>query len=122
MSLWLLVVLMILASFRLTRLIVADTFPPIRVARHWLQSRRPTVIYEQDTHTYDEANKINQIKTYWHEDYWWLGELVGCAWCASAYVSGAVVLVVWALYGLPMPILVWLAVWGGSAWIASDKV
>lgn len=113
MNLWLLTVLMILASFRLTRLIVLDTFPPIQWARLKLQHARPTVIRHPDVH---QDGKIHRGSI---EEYWWLGELLGCTWCASAYVSGGVVATVWALYGMPVPVLIWLAVWGGAAYLAA---
>lgn len=50
--------------------------------------------------------------------YWWLGELVSCPWCASAYVSGALVTVTWWLHGMPLPVLCWLAVWAAAAAIS----
>lgn len=115
MNLWLLLVLMIFASFRLTVLVVFDTFPPIQWARTKIQHARPFVLRHQDVHQ-DGRIYPGEI-----QEYWWLGELVGCAWCASAYVSGAVVAITWAVYGMPAPLLVWLAVWGGAAWLASTK-
>lgn len=113
MTLWLELILLAFASFRLTRLIVLDTFPPIAWARRKIQHARPTVTHQVDVH---QDGKIYSGKI---EEYWWLGELVGCTWCASAYVSGGAVAVVWGLYGMPMPILCWLAVWGAAAFLAS---
>jgi hypothetical protein len=109
MSLWLVLVVLTLATFRVTRLITRDDFPPIWNARIWLRQLRPV-----ETRRYLDASGE------WYEksDYWWLGELVSCPWCASAYVSGAFVGTVWLLHGMPLPILCWLAVWGAAAAIA----
>jgi hypothetical protein len=115
-STWLVVVLLILASYRVTRLIVYDDFPPI----FWLRSK---ITYARPPIT--RTDKVWDYRTgqwQWGDseiDYWWLGELVNCPWCTSAYVSGAGVLIMWAVYGMPLPILVWLAVWGGSAALAA---
>jgi hypothetical protein len=112
MPLWLILILLSLASFRLTRLIVLDTFPPIAIARRWIQHARPTVQRKVDVH------KDGLIFTGTLEEYWWLGELVGCTWCASAYTSGGTVVIWWACYGLQAPVLCWLAVWGAAAYLS----
>lgn len=111
MPFWLLLALMSLATFRLTRLVVFDTFPPVAWVRTRLQHARPTVTRTVDVHQ-DGRIYPGQI-----EEYWWLGELVGCLWCASAYISGGVTLIVWAVYGLPAPVLIWLGVWGAGAYL-----
>ncbi len=86
---WLLVTLATLAVFRLTRLIVADVFPPIRWARERLE-RGPE----------------------------WLADLVSCHWCASAYVSAGVVALLWLAPGVAAPVLTWAGVWGAGALLA----
>jgi hypothetical protein len=112
MSLWLLLVVLSFATFRVTRLIVFDTFPPIAWSRRKIQHARPFVRHEVDVHE-DGIIRFGYV-----EDYWWLGELIGCIWCASAYVSGGLVLVAWLMWGMPAPILCWLAVWGLGAFLA----
>jgi hypothetical protein len=111
----LLFVLLSLATFRLTMLIVFDSFPPIAWVRTKIQHARPFVLHPVDIH--HEGN----IYTRDRQDYWWLGELIGCAWCASAYVSGLLVLITWLIAGLPLPVLWWFAVWGAGAYLASSK-
>jgi hypothetical protein len=101
MSVWLWLVLLSLATFRLTRLVTRDDFPPILWARWRLQHAKPSITKVDGT-----------------QDYWWLGELVSCPWCASAYISGALVGGVTVWYGMPAPLLVWLSVWGAGALIA----
>lgn len=102
MSLTLLLIVLALATFRLTRLVTTDDFPPIYWVRTRVQNARPMVAVP-------ETNELR---------YWWLGELIGCPWCASAYVSGGLVAATWWLHGLPLPVFCWLAVWAVGAVIA----
>lgn len=118
MSLWLLFVLMALATARLTRVVVKDDFPPA----YWLRSKivyaRPPIVQRTKAPTQDRKRWVNdpsQDKL----EFWWLGALCSCAWCASAYVSGGIVFAVCALHGLPLPLLIWAAVWGAGATLAA---
>lgn len=61
----LLVVLICLAVYRVTRLLVADAFPPIAAGREWVERR------------FGEGSSI--------------AYLVNCPWCTSVYVAVAVV-------------------------------
>lgn len=74
-----------LATFRLTRLLAQDMFPPLVTARRWVENR-------------------------WGLDSW-EAYLVHCMWCMSIYVAGAVTLGADRLLerGVPAPVLVWLA-------------
>lgn len=90
MPAWLLVIALVLATFRVTRLIVKDDFPPVRVPREWVTSHAPT----------------------------WVGELIGCHWCASGWVAMALVAGTDLATSVPVPVLLWLAAWAGGAWIA----
>ncbi len=86
MRAWLILVLLSLATFRATRLVVRDDFPPIKWAR----------------------DRITRPE--------WLHDLVTCHWCASAYLSGAGVLGLMFLPGgCPLPVLMWFATWGVGA-------
>jgi hypothetical protein len=104
-SVALILVVLSLATFRLTRLVVRDDFPPIYWARTRVQQMRPTVPI-----TTGEQRGTSR--------FWWLGELVSCHWCASAYISAGLVGVVWLMHGMPLPVFCWLAVWGAGATIA----
>lgn len=73
--------LVALASYRLTRLLVQDQFPPIAVQRERIAERAG-----------DESA---------------IAYLVRCPWCAGVYVSGAVTLATTLIVGLAAPILVW---------------
>lgn len=86
----LVVVLMVLATYRLTRLVVADEFPPVKALR------------ERFENNHDNA----------------LGYLVGCPFCVSVYAAGLVAVATWLALtvwgdGLPVPVLVWAGVAGG---------
>jgi hypothetical protein len=87
---WLPVLLLALVTYRITRLVVRDDFPPIR----WARGRVQTLGSEA------------------------LADLVTCAWCASFWVAGAVVLGVEAfLANLPAhPLLIWGGLWAVAPW------
>lgn len=85
--------LMTLASYRITRLLVVDNFPPI--------------LYVREILTGDE--EIGKAPASWVP--WWLEYLAGCYWCMSVWVSGFTTLAVTLASDLPYPLLVW----GGSA-------
>lgn len=106
-----------LATFRLTRLIVADDFPLVRIPREW-------VVGEKE-HTYVRDPEHPQ-GGYWlpqnkHVGQWyhWFGELISCPWCASGWVSlGLVCAVAWFTprdAALVDWLLLWLAAWGIGA-------
>jgi hypothetical protein len=80
------VALVMLTSYRLTRLLVRDEFPPIAVQRARIAER------------YGDAS--------------WQAYLSQCSWCAGVWVSGLVTAAVWLVVGLPVPALVW---WGSAA-------
>lgn len=82
MPAWLLVACMALATWRATRLVTEDAFPPVR----WLRER----IVEGGPE--------------------WLGDLVMCSWCASVWLAAGVVALTDALTSVPRPLLVFGAV------------
>lgn len=79
----LLVVLTCLATYRLTRLLTADAFPPVAALRDRIEGR------------FGEDSSV----TY----------LANCPWCVSVYVGAAVVAATdhFATGGLTAPVLVW---------------
>lgn len=81
-------VLMALTSARVTRLIVADAFPPVARLRSRLAAPGG-----------------------------WRAYLLACPWCMGAWVAGLVTVVTEAWYGLPAPLLVWPAVAWVSGWL-----
>lgn len=129
--------LMTLASYRLTRLVVRDTFPPVL----WLRDRlaggwRNLTLAEHEEYNRASASGKAVLRTDWSYDpedglqnryaarwNWspvWLSELITCPWCASAYVSGAVTAAVDVTVGVPVPYLVGVAVWAGASLLAGQ--
>jgi hypothetical protein len=138
MDLWLLLVLMSLAVYRLTKLVVEDTFPPVlwvrdRLAGGW----RPLTLAEheryveaspsaqaiiRETWSYDPDDDLRQrYVRRWRRSPFWLAELLSCPWCASGWVALGVTAGTWAVVGLPVPLLVWLAVWAAGALLAAQE-
>lgn len=82
-------IVLILASFRITRMITRDTiFDPLR-----------------DKIPDEDDNR--------------LGYLIRCDWCAGVWVSAAVVGVAAQFISIPLPVLVWLACAGALGLLAS---
>jgi len=117
------------ASFRLTRLVVKDTFPPVlwvrdRLAGGW-RSMTPAEWDVVRRPGHQPEFLINKDKQRWVEKSkrspHWLGELITCPWCASAYVSACVVGVTDIVSGLQWPWLMTLAVWAVAAPLAAKE-
>ena len=103
----LLAVVYVLAVYRLTRLVVSDTFPPVRALRERVLARWPSedteFTGEWVTHTAGEpttptgtalypVDSTTYAALYPH----WIGELVTCAWCASVWVAALALPFFWA--------------------------
>jgi hypothetical protein len=132
-SVWLLLIVMSLAVYRLTRLVVEDTFPPVL----WLRDRlvggwRPLTVKEQEivagqpggNHPFPLTG-VDGVQQRWNTrrrwSPFWLAELLSCPWCASGWVALAVTAGTWATVGLAVPLLVWPAVWGAGALLAAQE-
>jgi hypothetical protein len=107
MPAWLLVLLVFMAVHRLTRLMVADEIPLVKVPRdkavNWLDPDVPG------------------RRAPWGGFGRSIAYLATCPWCTSAYTGGAVVgLTAW-LVGLPVPWLVWAAASSFTGWAASAE-
>jgi hypothetical protein len=128
----LLPILLVLVVYRLTRLITTDDFPPVlwvrdRLAGGW----RPLTDPEWErlrVHGREILNPMRAIdgveNRYITRASWsphWLAELITCPWCASGWVSGAVVLATDLTVGLPVPWLYGPAVWGAAALLSSQE-
>jgi hypothetical protein len=109
---WLILVLLIAGTYRLTRLVVKDDFPPIQWARDKIRNTRPAVYTGPFVDPMMDPERAANYR------WWWLGELVSCHWCASAYIAAGTVGFTLIWVWLPLPVLWWLAVWAGAAVIA----
>lgn len=92
--------LLVLTTYRLTRLLVVDNFPPVLKVR-------TTLTGDDETGARPAA---------WVP--WWLEYLAGCYWCVSVWVSGLVTLAVTLADDLPSPILVWGGVAALAPWLS----
>lgn len=142
MSAWLLLIVMALAVYRLTRLVVADTFPPVLWLRDRLVGgwREPTM--KEQHHEAFPTGEVEEgclrsvpglgmfslvdgeLQIYarrWRRSPFWLAELISCPFCASGWIALGVTAGVWATVGLAMPLLVWMAVWGLGGLLAAQE-
>jgi len=113
---WLEILVIVLATHRVTRLVVDDTFPPIAKLRDAILSRWPaddTMFVESevvpvevdDTHGYTTTSGVplihistNTTTGFWPVTGHWLGDLVSCGWCVSVW-AGGIVVGAWQLAG-----------------------
>lgn len=100
----LLVVLIFLVIFRVTRLVIEDTFPPIGVPRKWLLNYWDPDVDWWETHP--------DAKPHWDALGRSLRYLFSCPWCMSIWLGPVIIWVTMQWYDVPAPVLVWL---GGSA-------
>jgi hypothetical protein len=134
MPTWLLIVLLVSATYRLTRLVVKDDFPPVLWLRdrlvggwrpltekEWKAIRGRGTAIEFAVQDIDHGNgpvgSRYLIRARWVPQ--WLADLLSCPWCASGWVALALTLAVAFTVGVPAPLLVWPAVWGAGALLAA---
>jgi len=142
MDLWLLLVLMSLAVYRLTRLLVDDTFPPVLWARDRIVGGwRPLTLKEQGSHTAmpeAEGERTHHIalghlmlvdgvvSRYVKRAPWiplFFAGLLSCPYCASGWLALAVTVGVWWWLPLATPLLVllWLGSWALGGMLAAQE-
>lgn len=97
------VLLMTLAAYRLARLLVHDTFPPIA----WLRDK----FTEPYTWPTDDPRRATRVP-------YWFAYLWTCTWCMTVWTSAGVTILVWLILGLPAPLLVWGGVAAGAALVS----
>ena len=124
-----LLVLLSLSTYRLTRLVVTDTFPPVLWARDRLVGgwRELTEREEAVRAKYPYLWTVEVIDGVEHRyvepvpwSPYWLRELLSCPWCASGWLSLGLVGLAALSVSVPLPGLVWLASWGLGALLASQ--
>lgn len=101
MSSGLTVLLMTLAAYRLARLLVHDTFPPIA----WLRDKF-TGPYE--VHVDTAPRKPTHVP-------FWFAYLWTCTWCMTVWTAAGVTVLTWVTIDLPAPLLIWGGVAAGAA-------
>jgi hypothetical protein len=137
--LWLYLIMMALSGYRLTVLVVRDTFPPVL----WLRDRvvggwRPLTDKEWSavraagrgekpfhTQSLDFGGARGEQEARWIDRKpwvpYWLAELMSCPWCASGWIALALACAGAAqgFYGWPVAWMVWGSVWAFSALLAA---
>lgn len=127
MSTPLLLLVMALATYRITRLATRDTFPPAlwvrdRLSGGWREMTEPelaTLTKGPDVREIDGVMNRYVRRVSWSP--YWLAELVSCPWCASGWISLVVTAATAFTVGVPAPVLVWPAVWAVGALIAAQE-
>jgi len=127
MNPWFLLAAMSLATFIMTKLVVDLDFPPVL----WLRDRvvggwRPLTMAEhaepmaadwrRQTEVHDGVLERYVVRKDWVPVFF--AELLSCPWCVSAWVAAGVTAGVWAVSGLPLPVLYWAATWALGALLA----
>lgn len=131
---WFVLTLMALTVYRLTRLVIKDTLPPVlwlrdHIAGGWrpltdgewaeLRSSDKTVQGPWPLRTTDGDTKRYTYRWSWSPE--WLAELWSCPWCVSGWIAGGVTAVTDIVIGIPVPVLQGVAVWALGAVAASRK-
>lgn len=79
-----------LSTYRLTRLVVEDDFPLVRIPREWVVGEKTPLVWDEQGMKWTGGEYVKH-KGRW---YFWFGELITCPWCASGWISlGWIVLV-----------------------------
>lgn len=118
MPYWLLLLMMILVTYRGTWLITRDSLPPIRRVRERLITTHRVTSHEV---TVDDRGHADP-KGEWAENrgpWEWAATLVTCQWCMSVWVAAFVTLFTWlTVDSMPAPLLWFGAVAAGSTMIS----
>ncbi|MFS0672215.1 DUF1360 domain-containing protein [Ornithinibacillus sp. 179-J 7C1 HS] len=102
---WLEFVLLVLASFRLTRLIVFDKITSFL--------RRP--FHEEIEEIDEEGNLVTYIEVKGNGLRYWIGELISCYWCTGIW-STAILLAIFILWpSWSMVVITLLAIAGAAS-------
>lgn len=112
MSPWLIYVLIILVTFRVTRMIIEDTFPPIGVPRRRLMN------------WWDPTNDPSAplaAQPHWGAFGRSLRYLFSCPWCMSVWVGAAVVWIFTLYVSVPLPYAAWIVAAAGTGLIATAE-
>jgi Protein of unknown function (DUF1360) len=110
---WLLWFGLIVATWRVTRLLIKDSFPPVKLLRDWIIK---TFWHEVDD---DERFVWRLGTTRWQKFWGTVGHSFAyvwtCSWCMSVWVSAALWwIAVWTGLSVPLPWLMMAAASGFS--------
>jgi hypothetical protein len=96
---WFVYILICLVTFRVTRLIIEDTFPPIGVPREWILNW-----WDPD----QQDVRYVGLTGHWGALGRSLRYLFSCPWCMSVWVGAVVVYVFTFFVSVPLPFAAWI--------------
>lgn len=117
MPVWFLYVIIWLTTFRVTRLIIQDTFPPVAWPRQkildWLKPD-----YEEffRTHDVNEEPPKAHLGAFGRS----LHYLGTCPWCMSVWVGAGVVWIFTLYVSVPLPFVAWITASAVTGLIAKN--
>ena len=121
---WYTLAVLALATYRLTRLVIKDTLPPVLWLRHHLIGGwRPVPGHEITEGVREQMiNGVVNVPIYrasWVPE--WLSDLWSCPWCVSGWIAGAVTAAADITIGISDPVFTGFAVWALGALLASRE-
>ncbi len=111
MPAWLLVALLILATHRLTRLLVQDELPLVKIPRDRIANYFGR---------FDEAGNLVAGRQLGRVG-WSIAYVFGCPWCMSAWAGALIIYLTCQVTSVPVPVLVWAAASTVTGLIASAE-
>lgn len=127
MNEWFLLVLLSLSSYRATRFVVQDDFPPMlwfrdKMVGEWrvaTNAEASNVPDGWDVGWTEGTKLVRPTRTSWVPE--WLSALLSCPWCASGWLSLGAVGLSEVFLSVPAPVLMWGATWALSSLLASQE-
>ena len=114
MSVWLLYLLICLATYSATRFLVADQFPPVRVTREWLK----TTLHPVDDNGQPIRYKqwpMRAVSAVFRS----IAYLITCEWCMSFWVGAVIIWATCQYTSVPLPWLLLAVARAVTGWLAN---
>lgn len=114
MPLWLLYLLVCLATYRVTRFLTLDEFPLVKYPREWL-----TAYFDPDE---EQTQRFKWAgKQHWGVFGRSIAYLAECPWCASPYVGGVIIAITTRFTSVPLPWLLLIVASATAGLIQSNE-
>ena len=115
MSVWLLYLIICLATYSATRFLVADQFPPVRVTREWLKTTLHPVDPETRLPVRYKQWPMRAVSAVFRS----IAYLITCEWCMSFWVGGAIIWATCQYTSVPLPWLLLAVARAVTGWLAN---
>lgn len=116
MPVWFLYLLITLVTYRITRLVIKDTFPPVGVPReHLINWWDP-----DDEWIAERAGPESLPQPHWGAVGRSLRYLFTCPWCMSPWIGVIVVYVFTLFVSVPLPVVAVIVAAAGTGLIATN--